>query len=883
MPPRFQRNDDQYLEGPYRVQIEHVGAGLAELLEDRGIRAGTDLGMLGEEPERQDNSLRYTIHKIIAASKEGPILHATEHNCRRDVAVKVLRTHTATDPELARFLREAHVTSQLDHPGVLPIHELSIDRHGNAFMTMKLVDGDPLDVTLAKIRAGDKATIAAFPLTRLLQIFLRICDAVSYAHNEGVIHCDIRPANILVGTYNEVHLMHWADAYLQDQEIEQLGGNRHPLRQRPLEQDARPETDPARASSLYGFLSPEQISDEPVALNHRTDIYGLGALLYSILTLRSPIEGSSQIDIFHNIIEAQVTDPEIYSEMSRQAARRHVGDPENPVLYHCPRARIPESLSAAALKALAKAPGERYSSIQKLRAQVEAWQREFARKSDTTGFHVDVTRFVKRHRLKTVLAIVGLAILLVIAGGIFIYASGRTTAAEHELAAAQVQKGNAQAKLAQERLPFGEEAPAPATLVAAPFWDIARQTTHNAVETAPDSPVNHFLLGQYYMAQLKFQQARDEFLAVRRLAEPDSLLSRQALKFLIGLSASKGPREAPEQPPEDTGPKEVVTDQPTIVEWNAEDIDSVRRALKVEFEKRNPAFTLASDALVVTDEKIEFRVFQDPNLVDISPLAGLPLTEVTLYGTNITSIKALTGMHLTACNLFQASVLEDIGPLKGMPLIALDLTETAVSDLSPLAGSKITQLYLDNTPVVDLSPLAGLPLRALGLNQTRVRKVDALAGMPLNTLSLSRSRINDIAALKGLPLQEVALAHTGINDIAALAGAPIKSLLINGTYVTDIGPLADSPIETLNLADCPIREITALTSMPLRRLWLHDCEHLRSLKALADCKTLQQLTIPKDAHNILFLKEMPAITHLSRSASRMPAADFWKAEADLPE
>jgi serine/threonine protein kinase len=882
MPPRYQRDDQQYLEGPYRVQIENIGASIAELLEERGIRAGTNLGMLGEEPERQAHHLRYSIHKIVAPSKDGPIVHATEHNCRRDVAVKVLRTHTATDDELTRFLREGHITSQLDHPGVLPVHELSIDRHGNAFMAMKLVDGDPLDVTLAKIRSGDKATIAAFPLTRLLQIFLRVCDAVSYAHNEGVIHCDIRPTNILVGTYNEVHLMHWADAYQLDRPVDQVGGNRHPLRQRPLGQDAQPEINPGRASNQYGFIAPEQIRDEPVALDARTDIYGLGGLLYSILTLRPPIEGASQIDIFHNIIEAEVTDPEIYSEMSRQAARRHVGDPENPVLYHCPKARIPESLAAAALKALAKSPAERFRSISKLRAEVEAWQREFARKSDTTGFHVDVLRFIKRHRLKTVIAGVVAILLLAVAAGIYVFASGKSATADSDRAAAEAQRTNAQAKLAEVE-PLGNDAPPPVTAAAAPFWDIARRTVHNAVEAAPDSPVNHFLLGQYYLAQLEFQQARSHFLNVRKHAEPDSLLSRHALRFLIGLSASKGPRELPEPPPEESGPKTVVTDQPSIVTWNPEDIDSVRLALKKEFEKRNPAFTLAPDALTVTDEKIEFRVFQAPNLVDISPLAGLPLTELVLYGTNVTSIDALKGMHLSAVNLFQASVLSDISPLAGMPLISLDLTETAVADLSPLAGSQLRALYLDNTPVTDLSPLQGLPLTALGLNQTRVKKIDALAGMPLKTLSLSRTYVSDIAPLKGMPLEAVALAHTGISSIDALAGAPIKSLLLNGTHVRDISPLAEAPLETLNLAGCPMREITALAGLPLRRLWLHDCSRLRSLQPLAECLELQQLTIPENAHNILFLKELTTLTHLSRSAARKPVAKFWEAEAQAPE
>ncbi|MFT5129141.1 MAG: serine/threonine protein kinase, partial [Rhodothermales bacterium] len=513
MPPRFQRDDQTYLEGPYRVQIEHIGASIQELMEERGIRAGTDLGMLGEEPAIQAEHLRYSIQKIIAPSKDGPIVQATEHNCRRDVAVKVLRSHTATDDELARFLREAHITAQLDHPGVLPVHELGIDRHGNAFMTMKLVDGDPLDVTLGKIRSGDKATIAAFPLTRLLEVFLRVCDAVSYAHNEGIIHCDIRPANILVGTYNEVHIMHWADSYQQTQSVEQIGGNRHPLRQRPLGQDAQPETDPGRASNLFGFIAPEQISDEPVALDSRTDIYGLGALLHAILTLRPPIEGSSQIDIFHNIIEAQVTDPEIYSEMSRQAARRSVGDPENPVLYQCPRARIPESLSAATLKALAKNPAERFPSIQHLRVEVEAWQREFARKSDTTGFHVDVVRFIKRHRLKTVVAIPVTVLVLLLAGGIVIFARGRTDAADNKLAAAEAANANAKAKLAEVQ-PLGSDAAPPVTAAAAPFWDTARQIVHSAVDQAPGSPVNHFLLGQFHLAQLEFRQARGHFLEV---------------------------------------------------------------------------------------------------------------------------------------------------------------------------------------------------------------------------------------------------------------------------------------------------------------------------------------------------------------------------------
>jgi serine/threonine protein kinase len=216
---------------------------------------------------------------------------------RRRIAVKTLA------PELARsargrrdFVQEAEITAQLEHPNIIPIHELhtSDDR---ASFSMRLIRGQTLLEALAEWSALPDETDALY---RVLNVFLRVCDAVAFAHSRGVVHGDIKPENVMVGSFGEVYLVDWGVASL----IPTAAGE-------ALEVSVSSER--LTQSGVRGtpaYMAPEQAKGALPEIGERTDVFGLGALLYFILTGEAPFQGSTMSESLTRARNGLFTDPE---------------------------------------------------------------------------------------------------------------------------------------------------------------------------------------------------------------------------------------------------------------------------------------------------------------------------------------------------------------------------------------------------------------------------------------------------------------------------------------------------------------------------------------------------------------------------------------------
>lgn len=211
-------------------------------------------------------SNRSSTRREIGRGSTGHVHVATDDVLHRLVAVKRL------DPELAKdshyrnsFIAEAQINGRLQHPNIVPVYRLSTDDDGVPFFTAKLVEG----VSLSKwLGDPSRALGSAERLDEGLEIFLRVCDAVAYAHSSGVVHLDIKPDNIMVGAFGQVYLLDWSVARL-------VG----------LEQ--RAEEEPG-AVGTPGYLAPEQARGNPVEIGERSDVFGLGSVLYEIVCGRGP-------------------------------------------------------------------------------------------------------------------------------------------------------------------------------------------------------------------------------------------------------------------------------------------------------------------------------------------------------------------------------------------------------------------------------------------------------------------------------------------------------------------------------------------------------------------------------------------------------------------
>jgi len=202
------------------VDVPAGGVTISEYMDGQGMRGGVQLGEAtildpqvaagrgaGLQCEKEQ---KYRVGGMIAHGGMGAVLDAKDLNIRRQVAMKVmLNPDQAPRDRFLRFIEEAQVTGQLEHPSIVPVHELGVDAHNNLFYTMKLVHGVTIKDVLKHIADGDAATIEANPLSRLLNVFLKACDAMAFAHANAVIHRDLKPENVMIGEFGEVLVMDW--------------------------------------------------------------------------------------------------------------------------------------------------------------------------------------------------------------------------------------------------------------------------------------------------------------------------------------------------------------------------------------------------------------------------------------------------------------------------------------------------------------------------------------------------------------------------------------------------------------------------------------------------------------------------------------------------
>ncbi len=352
---------------------------------------------------------RYEVGYSFNQGSMGAIHGALDRNLGRNVAMKViLGEGTPPREQLLRFVREAQVMGQLDHPNIAPIYELGVNDRNQLFYTMKYVKGVTLDYVLKRIRRGDPEVIAKYSLPQLLTIFQKICDAVAFAHSRGIIHRDLKPENIMLGEFGQVLVMDWGLAMILAQRDEETDLAGPTVSAGALEHQSLSGTILGDIMGTPQFMAPEQAAGRNTELDERTDVFALGGILYNILTLSAPLTGATLHEILYKNMEGMIDPPFVFNARTKNKKRLRDGSLAPAVtLPHCPGNQIPDTLSKIAMKALGTDPDDRHQSVAELQAEVLQFQH-------------GIEMLVTQHKGWTAAIVGGLALVVVVVFSLFL-------------------------------------------------------------------------------------------------------------------------------------------------------------------------------------------------------------------------------------------------------------------------------------------------------------------------------------------------------------------------------------------------------------------------------------------------------------------------------
>lgn len=305
---------------------------------------------------------RYLLQKRLGQGGMGTVFLAEDATLGRRVAVKVLDLPDASGELAARMLREARIVAGLEHPGIVPVHDAGTLPDGRVFYAMKYVQGDRLDEHLSKVSS----------LADRLRLFLKVCDAVAFAHAHRVLHRDLKPENIMVGPFGEVLVMDWGVAKVLSEAAESSKGP-PPAEDASAASLSRPaETAHGTVLGTPGYMAPEQARGEVDRLDERTDVFGLGAILRFLLTGRRPNDATTT------------------------------------------ESAIPRALAAVCTKAMSAEPADRYAGAQEMAADIAGYLDGLPVSAYPENIFQKAGRLLVRHRVAVILLVAYLATRLLI-------------------------------------------------------------------------------------------------------------------------------------------------------------------------------------------------------------------------------------------------------------------------------------------------------------------------------------------------------------------------------------------------------------------------------------------------------------------------------------
>ena len=260
-------------------------------------------------------SERFEILRFLAKGGLGEVFVANDTELNREVAIKKIQNWHANNTESwERFILEAEVTGRLEHPGIVPVYGMGLDEENRPFYAMRLVQGRSFKEELLEFHAHDKPSNHSVRFRNLLTRFVEVCHAIAYAHSRSVLHRDIKPSNIILGKYGETLVADWGLAKVMDGKDDAESTEKPFV---PSSGSSINMTVMGRVVGTPGYMSPEQAAGRLQYLDERTDVYSLGATLYTLLTGEPPFDNADP-EILKSVQDGDFRSPlELKSDLSK--------------------------------------------------------------------------------------------------------------------------------------------------------------------------------------------------------------------------------------------------------------------------------------------------------------------------------------------------------------------------------------------------------------------------------------------------------------------------------------------------------------------------------------------------------------------------------------
>ena len=586
---------------------------------------------------------RYTGEKHFASGGMKVITVCQDEATGRLLAKAVMK-ESGSEADVEQFLREARITASLQHPNILPVYDIGVDQFGRPFFTMKLIEGESLESVLAVRKAGGEIS-----LEYLIDIFIKVNEAIAYAHSKGVIHLDLKPANIQISDYGEVLVCDWGLAKIIDEDWVDEKFEDYSL----IELQNENKTLDGFIKGTLGYLSPEQATPGAYR-DQRSDIYALGALLYEILAWRKPIIGQSLNLVLKKTIEGRIKSP---SSLGKQ---------------------VPRSLEAVCMKALSTDPEDRYKTVPELITDIQAYTRGYATDAEEAGVKERLGHFIRRNKVAA-----GLCILFALFSitGLYFFITG-------------IREGEQLAKLERDKAVKALEMVEKEKEISSFYGENFRNDLLNDAQTAYKS-------GDYKRTEslLKYLGNYGNGLKCRMfLMKGDFGAAESMLKAVEGeeyrqlrivLNLLKGKVYSAEKL------NRLFLDikgDPLVGKILAKQISSL------SFDDK---YKLIREIMRARD-----GLHPEYNFKVIKSKAGLV---IDLHGNaKVRSLQYLKFLDKIHSLDLSSTAITSIAALKNMGLVKLNINNTKVSDLSPLKESSLEEFSMIGTQVKNLDSLKNM-------------------------------------------------------------------------------------------------------------------------------------------------------------------------------